>query len=122
MVFTGSAIVATIAELGWVQAIFTFLSGIFVTVLGWLASKMAVRFALAIASIGLTLGIALSLFLVMKAAMSGIFVATPDYVQNGINCVIPDNFVPCLSAILGLRIAMQVYRFKSDFITRLYIG
>lgn len=116
MVFVGSALLAGIFELGFVQAIVAWIATVATAFFVYLTTMMTKRLALALVAITVILSLALAFFLAIKAMIYSITVMTPDYIQNGINCIIPSNLVPCLSLVLGARIARQVYQFKVSFV------
>jgi len=55
------------------------------------------------------------------SAINAVSVSVPSYVRDGLDMVLPSNFLTCTSTLLGLRVTGWLWKWKVHFL-ELYAG
>lgn len=99
-------------------AFFSSLAGAF---FGFLLKYLIKRGAITFGVIGGVVTVTGLLFIALASAVSSISVVVPDSVRQGLDMVLPSNFLPCISAIFGLKTVIWFWRWKVHFL-EMYAG
>lgn len=99
-------------------ALAIFLSQLAATILGWFATRLTRSVAINLTVLTMVFGLALTTSLAIYAVLSGLSYVVPPYLSQGFAYFVPDNAVPCLSAIFSARVIRWVWEWQFYAITK----
>lgn len=99
-------------------AIATFLAGLAAQLFGFLATRFTRQVAINLTIIGMIIGLATAVALSIYGVMASLSYVVPPYVNQGMSYFIPDNAIPCLSAIFSARVIRWVWEWQAYVITK----
>lgn len=99
-----------------VPALVGFLASIFGSMVGWFAQWFSKKTAIQLGIVAAVVSLTIALFGAIQLIVAGISIVIPDFVQQGIDMVIPSNFLPCVSAVVSAKVVRWVWIWKVHFI------
>ena len=93
------------------------LSGFFTGLISWLTTWIGKKAALAVAVTAVFVALLVGLWAAITAIVAGLVVVTPqggiwEYFWMGFFLIMPDNWIPVMSACLSADVAVFLYRFN----------
>ncbi|WP_105902103.1 DUF5455 family protein [Vibrio gangliei] len=101
-----------ISNLLRLPALAVFLSQLMATVLGWFATRLTRSIAINLTILTMVLGLTLTTALALSAIFNGLSYITPPELSQGFAFFIPDNAIPCISAIFSARVIKWVWQWQ----------
>lgn len=99
-------------------ALAVFLGQLAATILGFLATRVTRTVAINLTVLTMVLGLALTTALALSAIFSGLSYVVPPELSQGFAFFIPDNAIPCISAIFSARVIRWVWQWQFYAITK----
>ncbi len=99
-------------------ALASFLAGLAAQIFGFLATKYTKSVAINLTVIAMIIALATGFALSIKAVIAGLGYIAPPYLTQGFSYFIPDNAIPCLSAIFSARVIRWVWEWQFYVITK----
>lgn len=93
-------------------ALASFLAGIAAQIFGYFALKLSRRMALNLTITVLVIGLAAAIALSIQTIAVGLSYAAPPELRQGFGMFVPNNAVPCISAILAARLVRWVWEWQ----------
>ncbi|WP_194089229.1 DUF5455 family protein [Vibrio hibernica] len=111
-------IISGIGNLLRIPALIAFLAQLAATVLGWFALRLTRNVAINLTVLTMVIGLALTTALALSVIFSGLSYVVPPNLSEGFSLFIPDNAIPCLSAIFSARVIRWVWQWQFYAITK----
>lgn len=105
-------LLSSIGSLMRLPALAVFITGLFGQLIGWLAQYVTRRVAVASTAITALVTLAVALTVTLNGIASNLSVAIPSELAQGIGMFVPDNAVPCLSAVLSARLIRWAWEWQ----------
>ncbi len=105
-------ILSTVSGALRIPAIAAFLGGLAAQVLGWLSKRMARTLAINLTVLTMVGGLTIATSAALYSLFAGLSFVVPAYLQDGISLFIPDNAIPCMSAILAAKLIRWVWEWQ----------
>ena len=105
-------IISTIGSAMRLPALAAFLGGLGAQIFGFFALRLTKQVALNLTIITLVIGLALAIALVIQSTAVGLSYLAPPELRQGFAFFIPNNAVPCLSAIFASRPVRWVWEWQ----------
>lgn len=93
-------------------ALVSFLAGITAQIFGYFALRLSKRMALNLTITVLVIGLAVTIALSINAIAVGISYVAPPELSRGFSFFVPNNALPCISAILAARLVRWVWEWQ----------
>lgn len=85
------------------------LGGLFASVFSYFAQYLTKRIALVVTVIAVLVTLTASMFTALQAIITGLSYAVPASISEGMALLIPDNALPCLTAVISAHVIRYVY-------------
>ncbi len=111
MLFIPGAL-SSIASLMRLPALATFFAGLFGQLIGWLAQYVTRRMAVTTTAITALVALAATMTFTLNTIANAISVSVPPELSQGISMFMPDNAIPCLSAVASARLIRWAWEWQ----------
>ncbi|WP_089138188.1 DUF5455 family protein [Vibrio rumoiensis] len=111
-------VISGISNLLRLPALAIFLGQLAATILGWLATRITRSVAINLTVLTMVLGLALTTALALSAIFNGLSYVVPPELSQGFAFFMPDNAIPCISAIFSARVIRFVWQWQFYAITK----
>jgi hypothetical protein len=93
-------------------ALGVFLGGVFSGIVGFLATYLTKKVAITLAVLTVITGLTVAFMATIHGLVAGVTYYTPDALNMAVSWFVPDNAIPCVSAVWSARIFRWVYEWK----------